>query len=343
MHIEQETTQEPRTSSYVAIVLILSLLIHMLLVLFLLFYQHYDKSIDQKLQQLLELIEAKTQKNEPLTKEEEKQLEKYRQWVAGNARSGGAQVIFKDEPEDEMQDIADEHQDVPKNKQEPQTQKLSAEKAEVHSKNKEAKKVESQEEMLQLNMPPSLTTIFEDRPEKQHDSKGDKQQSDTNTIDLQESQQIQEMAQQQEASVQPKKKITMADIAQGFMNHLHNQSEHHVTVIGNNHGRVTAEQLKYERYIQKIFKCVQTSEKIYHQRMNFTAQMNVYADIDLVLDRNGKMLQLNLVRSTGYSELDEFILFVYKDASSSFPPVPQYIKEDPFAINIRQFVNQTRY
>lgn len=342
MHIEQETAQEPRTSSYIAMVLILSLLIHILMVLFLLFYQHYDKSIDQKLQQLLELIEAKTQHNMPLTKEEEEQLEQYKQWVAGNAQ-GGAQVIFKDEPEESEQETADEHKDAAQSMQEAQPEKLSEEVAE----NKDSKSEEPQvlkDEAQELRMPPSLTTIFEERNQTVQSKTKDKKEAEKDNIEqLQDDQKNTQKKPEKKVSDQQPKKITMADITQGFMNHINQRGEHHVTVIGANQGRVTQEQLKYERYIQKIFACIQTSERIYHHKMNFHEKNDVHADINLALDRSGKMVGLNLVRSTGYRDLDDYILFVYQDASSSFPPVPHYIKEDPFTISIRQFVKQERF
>ena len=48
------------------------------------------------------------------------------------------------------------------------------------------------------------------------------------------------------------------------------------------------------------------------------------------LDRKGKLTNLYTAQSCGIKELDEMILYIFRQASSSFPPIPSYITLDPF-------------
>ena len=95
-------------------------------------------------------------------------------------------------------------------------------------------------------------------------------------------------------------------------------------------GIPTDEQLKYERYLQRLQWCIQNSMKI-HQR-EFRVPPKTSLDIHVGIDRSGTLAELVLVRSSGNSDLDEFILFTFKDASSSFPPVPAFFKEQLFTV-----------
>ncbi len=52
--------------------------------------------------------------------------------------------------------------------------------------------------------------------------------------------------------------------------------------------------------------------------------------VSLSLDRAGKIIELKTVQSSGNSFVDSYIINLFQYAGSSFPPLPTYIKEDPY-------------
>ncbi len=130
----------------------------------------------------------------------------------------------------------------------------------------------------------------------------------------------------------PKKPpLSLAQLTQGFMHRLKDEGRYAVSMLGNKSGRPTEEQLKYERYLQKLEWCFQNSLRINRDRIPPTPQdATVY--IRMILNRDGTPQQLSVAKPSGNILLDKFILFVFQDASSSFPPIPPYLKDDPFAI-----------
>jgi TonB family protein len=132
----------------------------------------------------------------------------------------------------------------------------------------------------------------------------------------------------------PKQKpLTLADIGQGFLAESRHNGTYGVTMEGKKGGHITDEQIKIERYVERLTWCLQNSLRI--QRSNIEAltrsEMSVY--VFLELERSGTIRHLELIKSSGSSQLDQQTLAIFKDASSSFPPVPTYLTITPFAIN----------
>lgn len=130
----------------------------------------------------------------------------------------------------------------------------------------------------------------------------------------------------------PKPPITLAQLTQGFLDRGNNSSgSHGVSMIGMKTGKPSHEQLKYERYLQKLEWCFQNSLRINRDRIPpFSGNVTVY--IALAINRDGTLKNLAVSQSSGNILLDKFVLFIFQDASSSFPPMPSYLPDDPFAI-----------
>lgn len=128
------------------------------------------------------------------------------------------------------------------------------------------------------------------------------------------------------------KNLSLSDIAQGLMQRMQENSQHYVESRGGREGQPTAEQIKYERYIAKLFACIQKSIRIHKQNLQIEVFQEAEVDFQLTLHRNGQLADLRLIRSSGYRQLDDFILFVVQDAASSFPPVPSYLKHTSYPL-----------
>lgn len=97
---------------------------------------------------------------------------------------------------------------------------------------------------------------------------------------------------------------------------------HAMGVHGGKSGPVSEKQLTYERYLRKLLMCISTSCKIHKREIPRTKQ-NSQARVQFALNREGTYYTLGLAQSSGNAAIDDLILAIFKDAESSFPPVPQ--------------------
>lgn len=127
--------------------------------------------------------------------------------------------------------------------------------------------------------------------------------------------------------------LTLAAIGRGFIEETRYNGDHNITMLGKKGGIVTAEQLKIERYVERLSWCLQNSFKLLRNTIDhcITSKTEVY--IYLQLDRSGSIQDLKLLKSCGNATLDNYTLTVFKNAGTSFPPIPTYIKTAPFSIS----------
>lgn len=142
----------------------------------------------------------------------------------------------------------------------------------------------------------------------------------------------QELASSVIKQVAPKVIPTLAQLTQGFLESKDEGGRCSVKMIGNRKGMPTSEQMKYEMYLQKLGVCCQNSFAINQKRLPSYDSSIATVGIYLAINRDGTIKQLHVLKSSGDIHIDHFVLFVIRDASSSFPPVPRYLPDDPFAI-----------
>lgn len=130
-----------------------------------------------------------------------------------------------------------------------------------------------------------------------------------------------------------KKPLTLTKLAKGFLEHMQNEGTGRITTMGKE-GTITAEQLKHERYIEKISACLRNSLKINRSSSPYT-QIEAVLMVYLILNKNGSIKKLSIIKSSGNRLLDQFICYVFYDASSSFPPVPEYLSQSSYTITYR--------
>ncbi len=129
----------------------------------------------------------------------------------------------------------------------------------------------------------------------------------------------------------PKPPLSLSQLTQGFLNHLNSGGNSAISIMSNKRGRPTDEQLKYERYLQKISWCIQNSYNIFSDRCP-PIPVDTSLRVHIAIKRDGTTQQLALGKSSQNLLLDAFTLQVFRDASSSFPPIPQYIIKEPILL-----------
>lgn len=275
-------------------------------------------------------------------------------WAATKARASqfGVPVIFNDEPEQQPQATHNAPTPAATASVAPQQAAPSnQQKVAVQQQQQPPEQREKQEEVEQkptetlseLSDIKPLTSIQEykkpNAPSADHKKQTEKivEQSQTQTIQAA----VQQSPSSATQSIAPpqstgaggtRKPITLAQITKGFVENLKNKGDHLVTMKGDKNGVPTDEQLKYERYLQRIQWCVQNSIKIHQRHYVPSTPFKTSLDVYVALDRDGKLAELTLVRSSGVPDLDEFILFAFKDASTSFPPMPAFFKKELFTV-----------
>jgi hypothetical protein len=121
---------------------------------------------------------------------------------------------------------------------------------------------------------------------------------------------------------------SFAQLAQGFVEHLQHAE---MAVRSDRKGVASIDQIKHLNYCQKIIGCIVNSYKI-HNHGAPKKLLAHQARIQLVLNRNGSIAQLQLQQSSGDISVDRFLLDMFQDAGSSFPPVPNALKENPYVL-----------
>ena len=127
---------------------------------------------------------------------------------------------------------------------------------------------------------------------------------------------------------------SLAGITKGYLQYLENEGNNLIkTVGGDPNKKPTAEQLKYENYVAKIFLQWQNACKINGDKIP-VKYANTSMHVCLTINRAGKMADLIIRQSSGDTLIDNYVISLWNYASSSFPPLPAYIKNDTLVLPV---------
>lgn len=294
-----------RTSRNIAIIaLLLSLLFHSSSILYI---------FSQKTRSSHSLFEQHKDNQESIKPEKQKNNT---QWVETRARESnfGAPIFFEDLPDEDHDVITSELPDeiMANHSQSIHTQQASSEPEKNTSQcTPHQEQVILQEKKHKIAQSPHMV----EQPVK----------SSTPKVNP-----AQQKKTPQKKRTAPKPPLTLAQLTQGF---LHQPKKHAgsygISMLGMKQGLPSDEQMKYERYIQKLSWCLQNSFNIHRHRMPaFSSDTIIYLWFSLA--RDGTLQQLVIRKSSGNTFLDNFVASLFREASQSFPPVPTYLPDDPF-------------
>ncbi len=141
-------------------------------------------------------------------------------------------------------------------------------------------------------------------------------------------------------SKQAQARKALAGITKGYLEQLTQEGNNLIKTIGGDpHKMPTAEQLKYERYLAKIQWCLQNAHDINRGKCENHHSIQATIKMHFKISRAGTMSDLRIVQSSGDQFVDKYIFSLFQYASSSFPPLPAYIKEDPYPLLYTVMVN----
>jgi outer membrane biosynthesis protein TonB len=125
----------------------------------------------------------------------------------------------------------------------------------------------------------------------------------------------------------------LAQMTQGLIDQMTNEGNNTINMAGAKNGTPTDEQLKYERYIARLIGCIQNAFHIQWNNFINKRTLFTHCSTHIAIGRDGHVQEVQIIQSSGFKDIDQLMINVIKYASSSFPPVPSYIKGDPFAKN----------
>lgn len=142
-------------------------------------------------------------------------------------------------------------------------------------------------------------------------------------------------AQPQQPDAQKTQSFCLKDLAKGFLDHMHQKGNHAITMMGKKDAVPTDQQLKNERFLQKLNWHLYHAFRTNQTSMPVMGSQGARAQILLELNKDGSLHQLGIAQSSGNSAVDRFIIAMFQEASASFPPVPTYLPHNPYHIIYR--------
>lgn len=85
------------------------------------------------------------------------------------------------------------------------------------------------------------------------------------------------------------------------------------------------EQIKYERFAQKIHWCIQNAFRINRHKLVLPHAVRSVMSLHLEFKDNGMIHDVKLLKPSGSVQLDQFMIDLVKDAGRSFPPIPKFL------------------
>jgi len=256
-------------------------------------------------------------------KEEERE-----QWVATRVPGGGAPILFQSPQEqpEQMQEqqaplAVTEHKEAEMAQAQPEPAEhdqveedvLKPPKVVEILPAKEAKPVATA--LAQDTFKPAIEKPKQEQPKKVVKNEQPKKHEPQTSV----------MSQPQQSSV------TLAQLAQGFVQHLKDAQEGEMNMEGAATGHPSEDQLRRGRYAQKILQCVIES---YHRNRYRAPRVDHQREISVavVVNRDGTLGMFQLVQPSGVFEVDQFVQALFKDAGTSFPPMPTAFKQSVFPV-----------
>jgi len=282
-----------RNKKLLIIAFILSLLFHASLMIYFLLQKTDNTPIIQT-QTPEKKPEHTVQKNEPWAE------------TKAHANNFGAPVFFKDKPSEQTTETPSQ----------PETPTIDTSSIEHHIDIPESKDIIDQTPHQEKTIMRRTKRIGQPRQKREPIQ-----------------QQLQQKTISQHILSKPKQLPTLAQLTQGFMNHVKDEGgQHLVSMLGPKKGLPSEDQIKYERYIQKISACITNSFAIHHTKFTLSSPVEDNTLVFIAINRNGTLYHIALRQSSGNKGLDAFVLSVFRDASLSFPPLPHYLPDNPLTL-----------
>ena len=132
----------------------------------------------------------------------------------------------------------------------------------------------------------------------------------------------------------PKRKSILS-MTKGFLQNIKDEGNDWSKRNGDDNKKPSIEDLKEESYNQRIHWCFQNETRILNIHMPLDEKRNMYQGFKInpiiffILNEDGKINELNIVRSSGSRKLDVYVLKAFKGASP-YPPIPKHLNRKTY-------------
>jgi hypothetical protein len=138
---------------------------------------------------------------------------------------------------------------------------------------------------------------------------------------------------QKKSSKKQEAQSALARMTRGYVQQLTDEGTNLIKTIGGDpHAMPTAQQLRIERYLAKLQWCLQNAHVINKESCENKDSIQAIMKLYFTVNRQGLMADFRIVQTSGYDFIDRYITHLFKFASSSFPPLPEYIQENPYPL-----------
>jgi TonB family protein len=130
-----------------------------------------------------------------------------------------------------------------------------------------------------------------------------------------------------------KKQIDLATIASDFKSHGPATTRYTgPSMIGSDTAKLTQQQLRESQFSGKIIKTILASWRAHTAECPATAPRKISMRLMLIIQKNGSVTDVTLLQSTGNKAVDDYIIHIMKDTSTSMPPLPGWLNSDTYPV-----------
>lgn len=131
------------------------------------------------------------------------------------------------------------------------------------------------------------------------------------------------------AAKQATRQLTLADLAQGFLESLHHEGDDDFKRDGDTTLRPDLSDLKYQSYVKKLLWYMQHEWKANQSKLKVHPEQNLVLCLMVTIAKDGSITGIHIAKSSGSTELDTYLINGINKASP-YPPLPDHFKKDSF-------------
>lgn len=325
------------------IMFLLSITLHILFILALLFFTMQHTDLLDKIPFLKELKEEN-----PLLPIPQTNLAALK---PGGA-SFGAPLVFQEEPEFEpteqspmtndvvTQEEDDEQEDAEEMQHEQQEMQPQPEETVQTPPEQPTQQVEQlpvEESTHTVAIPPEKQPEQPMKPEPKPEEKPQPPQELSSPAEKRaKRQQLQRESpdnpgQGEKAAAPVKPRVTLADLAKGFIESINKGGQDFLERDGDPNIRPDFKDLKYLSYIQKAVWYMQNEWKLAQSKLELRTSQELILSIIITILKDGSVSGIRIAKPSGSNELDSFLIRGIEKASP-LPPVPNHFGTDNFEL-----------
>lgn len=137
-----------------------------------------------------------------------------------------------------------------------------------------------------------------------------------------------------------KQGLKLADLTHMFMEKMDHIPTGELFMQGDVSKMPPDHQIIFERYRTKVGAIIDSVRREYPCPMRLPAGLSV--QLYLALNKAGKFKDIHITQSSRFEGVDDYLLFIYQEASKQFPPIPECLDEKLFKGYIRLYSYEAR-